>query len=84
MHKSVNKDYINILHFEQTKCLNLYSSKYSETWTSIHRKMTDGITRLASMELSIITKSATSDQNLSKGGLTYGRGSASGGKLMQV
>jgi hypothetical protein len=40
--------------------------------------MTGGITRLASMELSIITSSATSDQNLSKGELTYGRGSASG------
>jgi hypothetical protein len=40
--------------------------------------MTGGITRLASMELSIITSSATSDQNLSKGELTYSRGSASG------
>ena len=63
MHKSVNNDYINILHFEQTKCLNLYSSKYSKTRTSIHRKMTEGITRLASMEFSIISSSATSDQN---------------------
>jgi hypothetical protein len=63
MHKNVNNDYINILHFEQTICLNLYSSKYSETWKSIHRKMTGGITRLASMEFSIITSSGTSDQN---------------------
>jgi hypothetical protein len=53
MHKSINKDYINILHFEQTYCLNLYSLKYSETWTSFHRKMTGGITRLASIEFTI-------------------------------
>jgi hypothetical protein len=53
MHKSVNKDYNNILHFEQTQCLNLYSSKYSETWASFHRKMTKGITRLASIKFII-------------------------------
>jgi hypothetical protein len=42
--------------------------------------MTGGITRLASMELSIITSSANFWSKLSKGELTYGRGSASGGK----
>jgi hypothetical protein len=42
--------------------------------------MTRGITRLASMELSIITSSANFWSKLSKGELTYGRGSASGGK----
>jgi hypothetical protein len=46
--------------------------------------MTGGITRLASMELSIITSSTNFGSKLRKGELTYGRGSASGGKLMQV
>jgi hypothetical protein len=36
------------------------------------------------MELSIITSSANFSSKLSKGELTYGQGSASGGKLMQV
>ena len=42
--------------------------------------MTGGITRLASMEFSIISSSANFWSKLSKGELTYGRGSASGGK----
>ena len=36
------------------------------------------------VEISIKDPASPSDQNISKGELTYGRGSASGGKLMQV
>jgi hypothetical protein len=43
--------------------------------------MTGGITRLASMSLASYLHMQTSDQNLSKGELTYGRGSASGVKM---
>jgi hypothetical protein len=43
--------------------------------------MTGGITRLAPIELSIITSSANFWSKLSKGELTYGQGSASGGKM---
>jgi hypothetical protein len=43
--------------------------------------MAGGITRLASMELSIITSSANFWSKLSKGELTYGQGSASGVKM---
>jgi hypothetical protein len=49
-----SRDYTSNRH----NVLTFYSSKYSETRTCIHRKMTRGITRLASMELSIITSSA--------------------------
>ena len=81
MHKSVNKEYINILYFELSLCLNLYPSKYSETWTSFHRKMTGGITRLESIEQHYNLHLQTSNQNYARGEHTYGGSSASGVKM---
>jgi hypothetical protein len=43
--------------------------------------MTGGITRLASIEFTIISSSANFWSKLSKGELTYGQGSASGVKM---
>jgi hypothetical protein len=43
--------------------------------------MTGGITRLASMEFSVISSSTNFWSKLSKGELTYGRGSTSGVKM---
>jgi hypothetical protein len=53
---------------------------YSETWTTFRRKMTGGITRLASMKFTI--KIFTCKHLIKiKGELTYGRGSTSGVKM---
>jgi hypothetical protein len=51
-----------------------------------HKKMNDASLNLEFIvvKISIKVSSITSDQNISKGELTYGQGSASGEKLMQV
>jgi hypothetical protein len=56
-----------------------HQSKAEITWVISHRKMTD--TSLDSLSKSPSRYySSPSDQNISKGELTYGRGSTSGGK----
>jgi hypothetical protein len=58
-----------------------HQSKAEITCVISHRKMTGASLDSVFIEISIKVFFITSDQNIIKGELTYGRGSTSGGKF---